>query len=408
MSNSEPDLLLRAPLVQLAPDRCVEDGAVLLRGGRVLEAGDWGRVAAVAGAGVRRVEVEGGLLGAGLVNAHAHLELGGLAGLLERGTGSFGGWIRSLMRTRAELGEAALERGLNAGLRRAQLTGTTRIADIDSLGLGATDERGGRQRFVELLDAGDAQRAGLEGERARELAGSDSELGFSPHAPYTVSTGLMKRLARVAQGHPGVRLAVHWSETQDELSWWETGRGGLAELLGRGPDPGQRSHPGSLDWMVACGLPLRRTALIHGNWPAPGEPERLARSGATLVHCPGCHAWFGREPFPLRRYLDAGVPVALGTDSLASNEDLDLLREADLLRRGAPDASPAEVWAMLTTTGARWLGLAGGGVLEPGARADLTALRVGTGDPAAALDQVTSGAAEVAGVWLEGEPVAIT
>lgn len=63
---------------------------------------------------------------------------------------------------------------------------------------------------------------------------------------------------------------------------------------------------------------------------------------------------------------------------------------------------------MLTTTGARWLGLAGGGVLEPGARADLTALRVGTGDPAAALDQVTSGAAEVAGVWLEGEPVAIT
>ena len=133
----------------------------------------------------------------------------------------------------------------------------------------------------------------------------------------------------------------------------------------------------------------------------------MARSGAILVHCPGCHAWFGREPFPLDRYLNAGVPIALGTDSLASNDDLDLLREAGMLRRAAPGLSPVEVWGMLTTTAARWLGLAGGGVLEPGARADVTALRVSAGDPAGALDEATAGAAEVAGVWIGGEPVPI-
>ena len=97
-----------------------------------------------------------------------------------------------------------------------------------------------------------------------------------------------------------------------------------------------------LDRIEAAGLLGRRTSLVHGNYPSSGELPRIARSGATVVHCPGSHAFFRREPFPLARYRRAGVPIALGTDSAASNGSLDMRREMALLRRAHAGLAPAE------------------------------------------------------------------
>ena len=92
------------------------------------------------------------------------------------------------------------------------------------------------------------------------------------------------------------------------------------------------------------------------------------------------HRFFDRPPFPLERYRRAGVPVALGTDSLASNQDLDLRQEARLLLEGRPELSPIEVLGMATEGGARALGLVGEvGCLESGARADALLLPMAPG-----------------------------
>ena len=70
-------------------------------------------------------------------------------------------------------------------------------------------------------------------------------------------------------------------------------------------------------------------------------------AGATVVHCPGAHLYFGRPPFPWRRWCRAGVPIALGTDSLARNREVDMLREMALLRESL-GVGPKEAWQAAT------------------------------------------------------------
>jgi 5-methylthioadenosine/S-adenosylhomocysteine deaminase len=167
-----------------------------------------------------------------------------------------------------------------------------------------------------------------------------------------------------------------------------------------------------LDAIEASGLLGPRLTLVHGNHPSPGDVSRIARAGAVLVHCPGTHLFFGRAPFPLRRWLDAGVTVALGTDGLSSNADLDMRREMSLLRRANPRLPPETVFDLATRAGALALGLAGrAGEIVPGAFADLCAHRY-AGSPASGrrgsdelLDALTWGRTSVAGVWIGGRAV---
>jgi 5-methylthioadenosine/S-adenosylhomocysteine deaminase len=123
------------------------------------------------------------------------------------------------------------------------------------------------------------------------------------------------------------------------------------------------------------------------------------------VHCPGTHRFFGRPPVPLEHYRRAGVPVALGTDSPASNEALDMRRELVLLRAAFPRLSPAEAFRMATGNGARALGLQGTiGRLRPGLAADLVAWRLQGSSPelGPVLDELTAGSPSAERVWVAG------
>ena len=125
-----------------------------------------------------------------------------------------------------------------------------------------------------------------------------------------------------------------------------------------------------------------------------------------LVHCPGSHAFFRRASFPWLRYRRSGVRLALGTDSLASNEDLDMRREMALARRSFPGLSPERTLAMATTEAARAVGLAGRvGELRRGAEADLVLHRLSARTRREALEGLTNGEGRVAGVWVAGRRV---
>jgi cytosine/adenosine deaminase-related metal-dependent hydrolase len=144
-------------------------------------------------------------------------------------------------------------------------------------------------------------------------------------------------------------------------------------------------------------------ALVHGNHPQPGEPARIALAGAVVVHCPGSHAWFERASFPLERYRRAGVPVALGTDSLASNEDLDLGREMRLSMESFPGLGPLAAWAMATESGAKALGLEGRvGSLEVGSWADVAVHRCDATALRGRIEELAWGASRVESTWVGG------
>jgi cytosine/adenosine deaminase-related metal-dependent hydrolase len=262
-----------------------------------------------------------------------------------------------------------------------------------------------------VLDLGEPERA----QAALALAsrptrrGALRHPGISAHSPYTVSPELLATVARISRRRRWP-VCIHWAETEEETRYLETGLGPFRGLLPESARAGERPRTG-LGRIEAAGLLGPSLTLVHGNHPSRGDLDRVARSGAALVHCPGTHSFFGREPFPIRRWLDAGVPVALGTDGLSSNDDLDMRREMALVRREHPALAPGIVFDLATRAGARALGLAGNiGEIRSGSFADLCAHRVQPGsarDRRTLLEALTSGAGAVSGVWVAGRPVAV-
>jgi cytosine/adenosine deaminase-related metal-dependent hydrolase len=119
-----------------------------------------------------------------------------------------------------------------------------------------------------------------------------------------------------------------------------------------------------------------RSLLIHGNDLQTDEIAQLRQfSHLSVVYCPRTHAYFGHDPHPVDRLLKAGVTVALGTDSKASNPDLNLWREVQYLLQVRPDLDPLSVLHMATAAGADALGQDKRGRIAAGCRADLGFIR---------------------------------
>ena len=403
------ELVLTARAVLPRPGAAIPGGGLLVAGDRIERV--LGSPRAVARArnrpGARLRDLGEVLLAPGLVNAHAHLELTGLGGRIPPGA-DFGAWIGAVLRLRAERGPSRLAGDAAEGARRLLWAGATAVGDVDTTGAAERGLARARLRtvlFRELLDAQDPARTGEALARVRRALPPRAlrREGLAPHAPFTASPALLAAIAVLARRRRAP-LSVHWSETEDELCYLERGEGPLAERLGPSP---RRS---GLELLEDAGLLGPGLALVHGNHPGRGEIARIAAAGATLVHCPGTHAFFGREPAPLRHYLRAGVPVALGTDSLASNRALDPRHEMRAVGRAHPWLTPEAIWAMGTVHGARALGLAGEvGELVPGARADLVALGplpcpLGSGTARALVEAAIEGLS-VVGVWVGGRPV---
>lgn len=343
--------LVRAPWIVVSPRRVLERGCLLVEGGRVLDM----LPASEAPASLPTRSYDRGALVPGLVNAHAHLELSILPDPPRPG-GAFVDWIRDLVAARLRSTPEELAQGARTGAERLWTRGAAAVGDVDSTGAGRRGVRGQPllvRTYQEFYDLDDPRRRRSELDRLDSIRREPSlDLrGLSPHAPHTVGLELLTALGRAARDL-GLPVTVHWAETPEEREFLEHARGPFVDLLPR-PSP----HRAGLDLLADAGLLGPRTSLVHGNDPTDDELDLIARSDATIIHCPGAHLWFDRPPFPLERYRAAGIPVALGTDSLAGNADLDPLRELRLFRRAHPWLSPEEAWAAATVDAARAIGL---------------------------------------------------
>ena len=119
--------------------------------------------------------------------------------------------------------------------------------------------------------------------------------------------------------------------------------------------------------------------MVHGNYLKQDELEYLAahRDNLSLIYCPRTHAYFGHDLYPLAQALEAGVAVAVGTDSRASNPNLSVWEELQEVATRHPQVSPQSVLELGTVMAARALGDMRGGTLAVGAKADLVSFHVG-------------------------------
>jgi aminodeoxyfutalosine deaminase len=308
----------------------------------------------------------------GLVNAHTHLDLTGMKGLAPP-SADFPGWLRQVIGHRRGRSPEQVQADIRAGLGQCLRFGTTLIGDISGDGSSWDLVKDAPLRSIiyrELLGL-TAERAIAAWNTAEEWlavhpATETCRPGLSPHAPYSVRRSLYQTAA--ARGAP---LATHLAESQQERELLARHQGPFVEFLqALGVwDPGGLVTGGADVLQVCSGSPL---VLAHGNY----LPDDTAiPPEATIVYCPRTHAAFGHPPHPFREFLARGVRVALGTDSLASNPDLDLLAEARFVRRLYPDLPGDVLLRTATLSGAEALGWqAETGSLTPGKSADLVVL----------------------------------
>jgi cytosine/adenosine deaminase-related metal-dependent hydrolase len=376
------------------------EGRVTLRAGRIVEVGT-----------SRAADLHLGhaALVPGFVNAHTHLDLSGLRGRCPP-TPDLPAWLGAVRAARHAQTPEQVERAIADGIAESLRFGTTLVGDIAANGTSWPLLRASPLRavvFYELLGL-TADRA----ERAWELAdawlddrepGESCRPGLSPHAPYSVRDDLFTRVARLARVE-GIPVAIHLAESAAELELLRDHGGPFRrflEALNVWDPSGLVGGPAAIIDRFRGDNPV---ALVHANYLTADTP---IAANQTVVYCPRTHAAFGHTPHPFRAWLDRGVPVALGTDSLASNPDLDLLAEARFVHERDPDLPGDVLLRMLTLHGATALGWADHlGSLTPAKYADIVVLRLpdeNTPDPFDLLWRC----AEVDGVMIGGAWVSL-
>lgn len=347
----------------------------------------------------------------GLVNAHCHLELTAMRGFLEEL--DFRRWILRLTSARqAVLDRDALLDSARYGIEEGLRAGITTFADTSDSAVGLQAMREAAVRgivYQEVFGPDPSQCAKAIADLREKVAGLRYletplvRVGVSPHAPYTVSDDLFKATANFAR-ELRLPVAVHIAESDLESDLVVKGTGGFADgLRRRGIEVAPRAES-PIALLDACGVLDTQPLLIHCIRVNGADVERIASSSSSVAHCPVSNAKLGHGVAPLLDLLTAGIPVGLGSDSMASNNRMDLLEEARvalLAQRAvaricdAPEA--ADMIELATIAGARAIGIDGQvGSLEEGKQADLAAFAVEPAvpiqDPVAALVFSISGA----------------
>jgi cytosine/adenosine deaminase-related metal-dependent hydrolase len=206
-------------------------------------------------------------------------------------------------------------------------------------------------------------------------------------------------------------VAFHLAETADEIEFLRAGTGPFQQLLEeRGMWDAAAVPRGSrpLDYLRLL-APAPRSLVIHGNYLDTEDYAFLAihRHRMSLVYCPRTHEYFGHPPWPLAQLLAAGVHVAIGTDSRASNPDLDLLAEVRHIAQTHVTMDPHEILRLGTIAGAEALGQGDEiGSLTPGKLANLIAIPLPNDSgktPDSMLAAAMADPAQPSGVWFRGQ-----
>jgi cytosine/adenosine deaminase-related metal-dependent hydrolase len=364
----------------------IVNGTVVVEGDRIVWVG--ARADAPPVAAARDVELGQALLLPGLVNAHTHLDLTVMRGVI--GGLPFFEWVRTLVAARDQLTPDDLLDSARLGIREGLKAGITTFADTASsaASFDAMLELGVRGiAYHEVFGPDPAQcdaslaglRSAIAEMRPRETA--LVRVGVSPHAPYSVSDRLFREVAAFARSQR-LPLATHVAESDDESALVTSGEGPFAEFLrSRRIEVGPRARS-PIALLEACGVLDSGSLLIHCVRCDAKDIATIAEHRSAVATCPMSNMclWHGFAPVDAIRA--AGIRLGVGSDSMASNDCMDVWREAMMAgekKGGGPlDTPPDAVWATATLGGASALGLDHEiGSLEPGKQADLAALPVG-------------------------------
>jgi cytosine/adenosine deaminase-related metal-dependent hydrolase len=364
----------------------VRDGWVLVGAGRICSSGRADSPTTPdARESVETVDLGDAVILPGLVNAHTHLELSWMRNQVPP-SDSMPAWASRLIALRRSATEEPVGPIADA-VREVRAAGTALVGDVTNT-LAAYDVLADSELsaavFRELLGFNSPDPDQVIADAQTQLDGlmplAWIRPSIAPHAPYSVSPALFRAIGRAVGDRP---MSVHLGESADELQLLRDGTGAWREILGQlgaWNDHWQPPGCGPVEYLDRLGLVNQRLLAVHGTHLGNGDLARLAAARATLVACPRSNMWTGAGTPPVERFYASGVHVAIGTDSLASVDDLNVFAELAAVRRLAPAVPAARIIESATIQGAAALGFADEyGSIEPGKRADLIAVRIPRG-----------------------------
>ncbi len=379
-------LLLRRVAILRGEGALIREGYIVIDGERIADLGSGNGPATETTRGIEVREAPGLVAIPGLINAHTHLALTRYRGIADDVR-----LFEFLAETRKRVGrstEEAFESALE-GCQAAVRSATTCLVDSTTISprpAAAAAKRVG----VRLIGAAAARSLWL-GEPAedtfeqclRETEAAAAEFAsadrlyipcLAAHSPYNCSADQIRRIKAACREH-GWLFAMHLAESAEEV-----------ELIRRWHGKTPTAYLDSL------GVLDDRSLLAHCVFLSDDDIRLLADRGSHVMHCPKSNAKLGNGAAPIPACLRQGVSVALGTDSMVSNNTLDMVEEMRFCvlihrtaHRDATVVTARQAFAMATIAGARALGLDGEiGSLRPGKRADLALLAL---DPPAGLTE---------------------
>jgi aminodeoxyfutalosine deaminase len=351
-------------------------GEPIENGELIIEEGEIVAMSPVEREAEETLDLSGHLLMPGFVNAHSHLGLTALGKKLSPAK-TFASWIGDLIPLNAALSDEGRMKGIRMGADEMKVSGVTGLADyvadpalLDSI----ADLEFRSVLFLETIGFQEeiAEAVAEEVEAILKTHTSNCNLGIAPHAPYSVSAKLWQLLDQLAKKY-GCLLSTHLAETNEEVQFIEKGGGPLVGLL-------KDRQAFDMNWQVPATTPARYLksldvlngmVAVHCNF-IDGDMDAVQ----AAVFCPKSTHWFGRTHIlPVRKMLDAGIRVALGTDSMASNDSLNFLEEIRMADKLLPDVSRKEILTMATRFGGEILHLPCGKI-ESGQKADIIGFKI--------------------------------
>ena len=340
----------------------------------------------------------------GLINTHTHLELTALRGYLENEESDFFAWLRKLTLARLErMTPDDIRVSATWGACEAVRAGITCVGDAsDSALMSMQALRDVGLRGVVFQESfGPDPRLVEENisklkTKVEQLRGFETDLvrvGVSPHAPYTVCRAQLEMIAELAIAER-LPVMMHAAESEAEELFLRDGTGLFAEGLAKRGIEWTPPGTSAIQYLRRAGILETQPLLAHCIRVDDEDIQTLKETGSKVAHCPKSNAKLGHGRAPFTKFVEAGVTVGLGSDSVASNNTCDLLEEsrfAFLLARNS-SLRASRVLAAATVGCAHCLGVEGKaiGVLREGAQADLVVVGLNGAHQLPVYDPVTA------------------
>ena len=395
----------------------ISGGAIAVEDGEIVAVGTLDLLTAVCPGEV--TDFPGCVIMPGLVNAHSHLELTHFPAWkmrhgMDYAPRTFVDWLIQVVKVKRGVTDVELQHSVREGIRISLESGTTMLGEIlasrDLMSLYSESPLAGRL-FFEAIGHDPVRCAGLLTElgRTAELLTGGFLPGLSPHTSYTVSERFARELGERAREWE-LPCAVHVAESPEESAFLFDTTGAIAETFYPHVHwesylpPARRTTP--VRYLDGLGLLTPGTAAVHCVHVTPADAEILKDREVSVVLCPRSNDRLNVGTAPAHLFRKLGIPLAFGTDSLASNDSLSLFDEARFATDLWPGLfPPEELLYMMTLGGARVLGLEDmAGSLVPGKRADFIVVEV-KGTPEQLPERII-GEGKLIEVFTAGVPLA--